>query len=140
MWVVADTTTFYNFLLTNLTKNPLLTAMNIINLTVKQLRKAATLKTRIQSLENQLGRILGASTNKPAARVTITKRRKMSRAGRARIIAGQKARWAKAKGGKSAAKPVKMARRKMSAEGRAAISAAAQKRWRVAKAQGRNSL
>jgi len=43
----------------------------------------------------------------------------MSAAGRAKIAAAARARWAKVKGQKPAAKPVKQARRKMSAASRA---------------------
>jgi hypothetical protein len=83
--------------------------------------------------------MLGASI-KPVAAVAPKKKRKMSAAGRARIAAAQKARWAKVKGRKSVAKPVKKARRKMSAAGRAKIAAAARARWKKARAQGKNSL
>jgi len=62
----------------------------------------------------------------------------MSAAGRVRIIAAQKARWAKAK--KQSAKPAKKAKRKMRAAARAKIAAAAKARWAKAKAQGKNSL
>jgi hypothetical protein len=109
------------------------------SLSSKQLRRAADLKDKIQSLENELGRILGAST-KSIATVAPKKKRKMSAAGRAKIAAAARARWAKVKGRKSAAKPVKKARRKMSAAGRAKIAAAARARWKKAKAQGKNSL
>jgi hypothetical protein len=111
----------------------------MLHLSSKQLRQAATLKERIQFLEKELGRILGSSTGQAAPAVP-SRRRKMSAAGRARIVATQKARWAKVNGMKSAAKPVKPARRKMSAAGRAKIAAAAKARWAKAKAQGKNSL
>jgi hypothetical protein len=111
----------------------------MLNLSSKQLRKAATLKEKIHSLENELYRILGSPV-KSAAPVFPKKKRKMSAAGRAKIVAAQKARWAKVKGRKSTAKPVKKARRKMSAAGRAKIAAAAKARWAKAKAQGKNSL
>jgi hypothetical protein len=111
----------------------------MLNLSSKQLRRAATLKEEIQSLEKQLDQILG-SPAKTAASAVPKKKRKMSAAGRAKIVAAQKARWAKVKGRKSAAKPVKKARRKMSAAGRAKIAAAAKARWKKAKAQGKNSL
>lgn len=111
----------------------------MLNLNSKQLRKAADLKDKIQSLENELQRILGASI-KPVAPVAQKKKRKMSAAGRARIAAAARARWAKVKGRKSAIKPVKKARRKMSAAARAKIAAAATARWKKAKAQGKNSL
>jgi hypothetical protein len=111
----------------------------INHLSSKQLRRAATIKEQIQSLENELGRIIGASI-KPVAAVARKKKRKMSAAGKARIVAAQKARWAKDKGRKSAAKPAKKARRKMSAAARAKISAAARARWKKAKAAGRKTL
>jgi hypothetical protein len=111
----------------------------MLNLNSKQLRKAADLKDKIQSLENELQRILGASI-KPVATVAQKKKHKMSAAGRARIAAAARARWAKVKGRKSATKPVKKARRKMSAAARAKIAAAATARWKKAKAQGKNSL
>jgi hypothetical protein len=111
----------------------------LTSLSPKQLRRAATIKEQIQSLENEFGRILGA-TIKPIAAVALKKKRKMSAAGRAKIAAAARARWAKVKGQKTAAKPVKKARRKMSATSRAKIAAAARARWKKAKAQGKNSL
>jgi len=72
---------------------------SISNLSAKQLRRAANLKDKIQSLEIELGRILGSST-KPAAIAAPKKRRKMSAAGRKKIAAAQKARWAKVKAAK----------------------------------------
>jgi hypothetical protein len=61
----------------------------------------------------------------------------MSAAGRANIIAAQKARWAKIKGAKAAPKKP---RKKMSAAAKARISAAAKARWRKAKAAGKKRL
>jgi hypothetical protein len=69
---------------------------SIANLSAQQLRRAADIKDKIQSLENELGRILG-SLIKPVAAVAPKKKRRMSAAGRARIAAAQKARWAKVK-------------------------------------------
>ena len=112
---------------------------SIANLSIQQLRKAATLKEKIQSLEKELGRILGSPT-KPVAHVAPKKRRKMSAAGRAKIAAAQRARWAKVNGKKLSVKPGKKAKRKMSAAARAKISAAAKKRWAKAKAAGKNTL
>ena len=66
----------------------------------------------------------------------------MSAAGRRKIAAGQKARWAKVKGVKqtNGAKPVKVKRRKMSPAARAKIAASARARWAKAKAAGKSSL
>jgi hypothetical protein len=110
---------------------------SIANLSAQQLRRAANIKDKIESLQKELSRILGAS---PQTQDWAAPKRKMSAAGRRKIAAAQKARWAKVKGRKSAAKPVKTARRKMSAAARAKISAAARSRWKKAKAQGKNSL
>ena len=112
---------------------------SITNLTSTQLRLAADLKDKIQSLEQELGQILGASTN-PTTPEVPKKRRKMSAAGKARIVAAQKARWAKVKGAKLSAKPVKKGKRKMSAAAKAKLSAAAKKRWAKAKAAGKTKL
>ena len=71
----------------------------IASLSAKQLRRAADIKDKIQSLEKELEQILG-SLIKPAAPAVPKKRRKMSAAGRARIATAQKARWAKIKGAK----------------------------------------
>jgi len=110
---------------------------SIANLSAQQLRRAANIKDKIQSLENELGRILGASTKSSNA-VAPKKKRKMSAAGRAKIAAGQKARWAKAKGQKL--KQSQPRKRKMSAAARAKISAAAKSRWAKAKAAGKKTL
>ena len=106
------------------------------NLSASQLRRAANIKDKLTSLQKELTRLLGSTDVAVAPR----KRRKMSAAGRAKIAAAQKARWAKVAGRKSATKPVKKARRKMSAAGRTKIAAAAKARWAKAKAQGKNSL
>ena len=107
--------------------------MNIATLTPTQLRKAADLKERIASLETELNQLLGSSATtaaKPA------KKKGMSAAGRAKVAAAQKARWAKINAAKAkpAAKPVKKARKPMSAEGRAKIVAAQKARWAKVKA------
>ena len=113
---------------------------DMIHLTPKQLREAANIKEKIVALEKDLNQLLG-SVAKPVVAKVSKKVRKMSAAGRARIIAAVKARWAKVKGkAKPAAKPVKKARKKISAAGRAKIAAAAKARWAKAKAQGKNSL
>ena len=112
---------------------------SISNLTSKQLRLAASIKGKIESLKKRIGKLLG-SPAKPVIEAEPKRRRKMSAAGRARIAAAQKARWAKAKGKQSPAKAVKKAKRKMSAAARAKISAAAKKRWARAKAAGKTKL
>ena len=98
------------------------------SLSVKQLRKAATLKEKIQSLEKEIGQLLGSSTN-PAAHAVPKKKWKMSKAARARISAAAKARWAKLKGPKPSVKPARKARRKMSAAAKAKLSAKMKMIW-----------
>jgi hypothetical protein len=103
--------------------------MNPFELTPGQLRKAANIQEKIQSLQKELNQLLGASASaanseKPKKR----KRRGMSAAGRKAIAAAQKARWAKIKGTAPEAKPVPKAKRKMSAKGLANIRAGVAKR------------
>jgi hypothetical protein len=64
----------------------------IAQLTPVQLRRAAVLKEKIATLQNQLEALLGGSGNSAAA---PQKKRVLSPAARARIVAAQKARWAK---------------------------------------------
>jgi hypothetical protein len=114
----------------------------ITNLTSKQLRLAADLKDQIESLEQELGQILGSSTipTTPAATAEPKKRRKVSAAGKARMAAAQRARWAKVTGKKPSVKPVKKAKRTMSKAARARISLMAKARWAKAKAAGKSRL
>jgi hypothetical protein len=103
--------------------------MNIVSsLTSKQLRRAAEIKEQLEKLNAELNSLFGATTAKPA---TTSGKGKMSPAGRAKVAAAQKARWAKIKAAKgpAAVKPAKKARKPMSAAGRAKISAAAKARW-----------
>ncbi|HEY1788372.1 MAG TPA: hypothetical protein VGJ73_09465 [Verrucomicrobiae bacterium] len=118
--------------------------MDILNLTPSQLKHAADIKEQIAALENELQAIVhgggssrsgGIANGAPAP--SRTRRNRMSAAGRARIIAAQKARWAKFKKTKPAPAAKK---RKLSPAAKAKIAAAARARWAKAKASGRNSL
>jgi hypothetical protein len=73
---------------------------SITSLSAQQLRRAAEIKDKIQSLESELNRIFGSEAKSPAVATAPKKRRKMSAAGRARIAAAAKARWAKIKAAK----------------------------------------
>jgi hypothetical protein len=112
--------------------------MNLTALSAQQLRQAANLQDKIASLQKELAQYLGSSA--PAATANGRKARKMSAAGRARIIAAQKARWAKFKSGKKSSKPAKQGKRTLSASAKAKIAAAARARWAKAKASGKKSL
>ncbi len=110
--------------------------MNLSNLTAAQLKHAADLVENIEVLNAKLAAILG-SPEAPAATPGKRGPKKggMSAAGRARIAAAQRARWAKVKSAKSESpKASKPAKRKMSAAGRAAIIAAQKARWAKIKA------
>ena len=111
--------------------------MSIINLTPVQLRKAADLQEKIAKLQSELTAIFGneykaTSTAKPAK-----KKGGMSAAGKAKIAAAQKLRWAKVKAAKATPKAAtKPAKKKfvMSPAAKAKISAAAKARWAAKKA------
>lgn len=117
--------------------------MSINTLTPAQLRKAADLKERIAKLETELNQILGSTSPAPTK---PAKRNGMSEAGKARIAAAQKKRWAKVKATKPAlkatVKPIaktavtKPAKKKfvMSAAAKAILSAKAKARWAKIKA------
>jgi hypothetical protein len=108
----------------------------MINLTPQQLRQAANIQEKIQSLQRELNQILGTAVESVASETP--KKRKMSAAGRRAIAAAAKARWAKLRAAKG--KPVKTTRRKLTAAGRAALSAAAKARWAKARKAGRTKL
>jgi hypothetical protein len=101
--------------------------IKLTELTTGQLNSIIDIKEQIEKLQSQLESIAAGSDH--SIPVTGAKRRRhMSRAGRARIIAAVKARWAKVKkNGKS--KPAKKGKRRLSAAGRAAIIAATKARW-----------
>jgi len=106
----------------------------MITITPQQLRKAADIQEKIQSLQEQLGQILGGpveATETP----TKPKRRKVSAAGRAAIAAAAKARWAKIKGTAPAAKAAQKPKqkRKMTAAWRKALERA----WAARRAKGK---
>jgi hypothetical protein len=119
--------------------------MDITNLSPAQLRKAADLKERIDSLTSELASILGGKSSlNPQPLPPKSSGRQMSAAGRARIAAAARARWARAraaKGGIATSKsPAKSRRRTLSPAARAKIAAAAKARWAKAKAAGKSHL
>ena len=110
--------------------------MSLINLTAAQLRQAADLKERISSLNDELAAILGGSST-PAPASTPAKKGGMSAAGRARIAAAAKLRWAKINAAKAkpaavvkaVVKAVVAKKRVMTAAAKAKIAAAQKLRW-----------
>src|ERR1017187_3821847 len=139
---------------------------SIITLSPTALRKAADLQEKIQSLQEELGQILGGAVSAPAEPTEAPKKKwKFSAAARARMRAAQKARWAKIKGttpkkkGKMSARglaniraaqkarwakvkagKVQKPKRKLSAAGRARLAALAKARWAKVKAAGKSRL
>jgi len=101
----------------------------MINITPTQLRRAADIQERIQSLQKELGQLLGGEGSTPAQPATTTpkKKRKISAAGIARIVAATKARWAKIRAAKGESRPAPT-KGKMSAQGLANIRAGVAKR------------
>jgi hypothetical protein len=109
------------------------------NLTPAQLRRAADIMEKIESLQHQLSQLdVSTGATEASAAPARRGRRAISAEGIARIKAAQKKRWAKARAAADGAQPAKRGgHRKMSAAGRAAIAAAARARWarvRAAKA------
>ena len=111
---------------------------NLLTLTSAQLIKAANIKDKIEALTKELNGLLGSSAQvKSDAKPS---KRGMSAAGRARIAAAAKLRWAKIKAAKATpkaavkAKPVQKKKSGMSAAGRARIVAAQKARWAKIKA------
>ena len=106
---------------------------SITHLSVQELRRAAALKEKIQSLEKELGRLLG-STATPVSGAGPRKKFTMSKAAKAKISMAAKARWAKIKGTAPAVKPAvsiapKRGRSKMSPAARAKLSAKLKAIW-----------
>jgi hypothetical protein len=113
------------------------------SLTLQRLKRAGELIQALEKIETELHSIFGFASGsarkaKPVAEEK-SKKRVMSEAGRARIAAAQRARWAKQKGSAdqkdgSTKTKTKKAKRTMSPEGRAKIAAAQKKRWAKQKA------
>jgi hypothetical protein len=102
----------------------------MLSITPSQLRKAADIKERIDGLQDELNQILGGEV--PASTEATEAPRKtwkVSAAGRARMRAAQKARWAAIKGTVPSEEAAPKKKRKMSAEGLANIRAGVARRW-----------
>ena len=108
--------------------------MSIANLTPSQLRQAADLIEKIAGLEKQLAQIQGIKAAPVAAKPA---KKGMSAAGKARISAAAKLRWAKinAAKAKTAPKAANPAKKKfvMSAAAKAKLSAMMKARWAAKK-------
>jgi DNA-binding PucR family transcriptional regulator len=76
--------------------------LTMIELTSKQLRRAADLQDKIETLQSELAKLLGSGkiANGSPTNSAAPKKRTMSAAARKKIAAAQKTRWAKVKAGK----------------------------------------
>jgi ElaB/YqjD/DUF883 family membrane-anchored ribosome-binding protein len=152
----------YRLLYNNLKMNP-------ITITATQLRQAADIQEKIQTLQEELNQILGSAAETTDGELTPPRQKrkhKMSAAGRAAIAAAARARWAKIKDAApkrklsaaglaniragvakrmAALRGTKPAakpapKRKISAAAKARLSALAKARWKRAKAAGKSKL
>ena len=72
-----------------------------MNISATQLRRAADIQDKIESLQSELNKLFGnGSAVAKDSTKPERKRRKMSAAARAKIGAAQRARWAKVRAGK----------------------------------------
>jgi len=113
----------------------LTSGMNLLELTVNQLKRAAAIKEQIENLSKELRAILGAPAMPGAA---PKKNRTMSAAVKRKIAVAQKARWAKIHGVKPAALSVKRTARakkkRMSPAAKAKLSTKLKAYWAAKKA------
>jgi hypothetical protein len=100
----------------------------MIDITPTQLRKAADIQEKIQSLQDELGQLLGGEVSTPARTTEAPKKSKFSAYTRAKMRKAQIARWAKIKGTAPEAEPGKKPKKKLSAQAIANIRAGVAKR------------
>ena len=109
--------------------------MNLFDLTVNQLKRAAAIKEQIEALNKELRSFLGAPAKSRAAPM---KKRTMSASVKKSIAAAQRARWAKIKGNRAATRSVKPAakakKKTMSPAIRAKLSAKLKAFWAAKRA------
>jgi len=109
--------------------------VNLSDLTIDQLKRAAAIKERIEALNKELRSILGVSAKSRAA---PKKKRTKSASVKRKIAAAQKTRWAnlrRAKPAARSAKPVAKAEKKtVSPATKAKLSAKLKAYWAAKKA------
>jgi hypothetical protein len=113
-------------------------AMNPLDLTVDQLKRAAAIKEQIEALNKDLRGILGAPANN---RATRKKSRTMSSAAKKKIAAAQKVRWANLRRAnaatQSAPAATKAKKKTVSAATKAKLSAKLKAYWAAKKKTGK---
>jgi hypothetical protein len=111
--------------------------IKLADLSINQLNRIIAIKEQIETLREELSSVNSDGSAPTPKNGRRRGARRLSAAGRAAIIAGVKARWAKGKGKAAGAK--KRDRRSSPAV-RARLAAAARARWAKVKAQGKNTL
>jgi hypothetical protein len=113
----------------------LTSAMNLFDLTINQLKRAAAIKQQIEELNKDLRSLLGVSAKSGAA---PKNKRTMSASVKKKIAAAQRARWAMVQGAKPATPSVKRAakakKKTVSPATRAKLSARLKAYWAAKKA------
>jgi hypothetical protein len=109
---------------------------SLVTLPLARLKKIVQIREKLESLHTQLNSVLGG--RKSLGR-RIPQKRRMSAAGRARIAAGAKARWAKVRA-KTSIKGRIQRKKRVSAAARAKLSAIAKARWAKIRAAGKSKL
>jgi hypothetical protein len=100
-----------------------------------------SLTAKRQQIDEQLAEVrrllTGSKNGHPATSEPVTRKHRISAAGRRAIAEAQKRRWAekRAATGTTPAKKAKQPKRKLSPAGRAAIVAALKKRWAAKRAE-----
>ena len=111
-----------------------------VDLRQKLITEKARLEQRLQEINQALGAKAAVASAAPVAKAvegTAKPQRRLSAAGRRRIIAATKARWARMRAQqKTAGQP----KRKMSPRARAKLAAIARARWAKVKAAGKKAL
>ncbi len=104
---------------------------SLAELPIQKLKRAVGIREQIEALNHELHELLGTpafiSTNGDSA----TKRRELSPAGRARIVAAQRLRWSKYNSSPRSNTPTELVskQQRLSPEGRARVAAAVKARW-----------
>lgn len=116
--------------------------VDLSELSVDQLKRAVQLKEQITRLESELAALTGSQPRSAAAKL-VRPRPTISEAGRARIVAAQRRRWARERALKAAPQsgqgggppPPAAAKRVLTPQARAKMSAASRERWARVRAE-----
>jgi len=108
--------------------------MNLLDLTINQLKRAAAIKEQIDKLNKDLRAIFGAPAS---SRATPKKKQTMSASTKRKIAAAQKVRWAnlrRVKATRSVKPAAKAKKKRMTPAARAKLSAKLKAYWAAKKA------